>query len=68
MVALPHPAVIVPSRLPAEDDELRDIWKRLAVAIEAYWARKDKETGAEMARAYGAFMAALPDKDARRAG
>lgn len=68
MVALPHPAVIVPSRLPAEDDELRDIWKRLADAAEAYRASKTKATGTELALAFGAYIAALPDREVRRAG
>lgn len=66
MTALPHPAVIVPSRLPAEDDELRLIWNRLADAAEAYRTDRNKATGTELAMAFGAYIAALPDEGCRR--
>lgn len=67
MTVLSHPNNLVPRRSPADDDELQAIWRRFTEAAEAYRRDMNRTTGAEMSLAYGAFLAALPDRDFRDA-
>ena len=63
MTVLSHPSNIMPRRDPAGDDELQTLWRHFTEAAEAYRRDMNRTTGAEMSLAYGAFLAALPDRD-----